>query len=114
MNEDRVTFSFLMCFVKCTCSAKLTCNRSANTLVVVAHIVLCAVSQPAALVIVALHVDLCVSSSRRSGLVRVTLFPHSGGPQEGSAAQKRPHCTRRLLTLWSVGLSDCGFVCLHI
>lgn len=44
----------------------------------------------------------------------VWLFPHSGGPQEGSAAQKWPHCTRRLLTLWSVGLSDCGFVCLHI
>lgn len=89
MNEDRVTFSFLMCFVKCTCSAKLTCNRSANTLVVVAHIVLCAVSQPAALVIVALHMDLCVSSSRRSGLVRVTLSPQrraTGGERRSKAA----------------------------
>lgn len=42
MNKDRVTFSFLMCFVKCTFSTELTCNHSANKLSVVANIVLCA------------------------------------------------------------------------
>lgn len=40
MNRDRVTFSFLMRFVKCTFSTKL--NHSANKLSVVANIVLCA------------------------------------------------------------------------
>lgn len=113
MNKDRVTFIFQECFVKCTFSTKLTCNRSTNKLAAVANIVLCA--QCSSLGLLSLWPCTWTLTVRFFLQANPADVFDSLSPKQWVTARERPLCMRRLfLILRSACLSRCGFVCFRV